>query len=320
MNPIGVLIAVVVGLAIMAVFMGIRALLPQDSLSDRMYDFVQSGVADKGGSRTDTSILTRSALLQLDRQVVARGLGKGISANLLQADLKLTVTEYVLVILGVTTVGAMLGYAISRHPVSALVAGLICFFIPSIYVSTRKRKRRRMFADQLPEALSQLAGSLRAGYSLTQSLDVVRKQMPWPTKSEFLRIVREVQLGQPLNVALTNLSERIVSEDLVMVITSINIHQQVGGNLAEILDIVAETIRERVRIKREIQVLTAQQRISGYVLVALPFALAGVLLIINPTYEMRLFKPGPTLCIPIGAVISIIVGYYVMQRIVDIDI
>ena len=93
-----------------------------------------------------------------------------------------------------------------------------------------------------------------------------------------------------------------------------------GGNLAEILDTVAETIRERVRIKREIEVLTAQQRISGYVLVALPIALGAVLMIINPTYEMRLFTPGLTLCIPFGAGLSMIIGYVIMRRIIDINV
>jgi tight adherence protein B len=197
---------------------------------------------------------------------------------------------------------------------------VICFFIPPVYVSYQKSKRRRMFSEQLPEALSQLSGALRAGYSIPQSLDVVQQQMPWPIGDEFRRVVREIQLGQSLNAALVHLSERIVSDDLIMVISAINIHQQVGGNLASILDTVSETIRERVRIKREIQVLTAQQRISGYVLVALPIALAGILLILNPEYEMRLFTPGLTLCIPTGALISMALGYFIMQRIVDIEV
>jgi tight adherence protein B len=105
-----------------------------------------------------------------------------------------------------------------------------------------------------------------------------------------------------------------------MVAASININRQVGGNLADILDVAAETIRERVRIKREIDVLTAQQRSSGYVLVVLPIALGAILMIINPSYQMRLFTPGPTLCIPIGAGLGIVVGFLAMRRIVDIDV
>jgi tight adherence protein B len=141
-----------------------------------------------------------------------------------------------------------------------------------------------------------------------------------PAGDEFRRVVRELSLGLPLMAALMNMAERIKDDDLVMIITAININQQVGGNLAEILETVAETIRERVRIKRDIQVLTAQQTISGYILTFLPIALGALLLIINPTYEMRLFTPGPTLCIPIGALLGIVIGFFAMRRITDIDV
>jgi tight adherence protein B len=151
-------------------------------------------------------------------------------------------------------------------------------------------------------------------------MDTVASQTAPPAGDEFSRVVREMQLGQPLIVALMNLAERIKNDDLIMIITAININQQVGGNLAEILDTVAETIRDRVRIKREIQVLTAQQTISGYVLTFLPIALGALLLIINPTYEMRLFTPGPTLCIPFGAGFGILLGFIIMRRITEIDV
>ena len=321
MTLIGVLIASVVGVAIVALFFGLWNMLPHDNTADRMHDLIYSTASDTGGSHKPGSGLSaKGAIIKLDRELLARGLGKGITANLIQANLKITATEYVLVIVIVTVLGALLGYVISGHPISVLLCGVISFFLPPTFVTWQKKKRRRLFSQQLPEALTQLAGSLRAGYSLLQSLDVVTKQMPWPSSEEYVRVVREVQLGQSLNTALLHLSERITSDDLVMVISSINIHQQVGGNLAEVLDTVAETIRERVRIRREVDVLTAQQRISGYVLVALPIALGAVLLIINPEYEMRLFTPGPTLCIPIGAAAGIIVGYILMRRIVDIDV
>lgn len=321
MTPIGILVAIIIGLAVLVIFIGLRALFPEDELVDRMQDVIHSDLAiDTGGSRIDSAFSTKNAMKILDRKFLSRGIGKGIEDNLSQADLKITVTEYVLLILGLTALGAMLGYTISRHPISALVAGVLCFFIPPVFVTWQRTKRRRLFAEQLPEALTQLAGSLRAGYSVAQSLDVVTKQMPWPMGDEMLRVVREIQLGQSLNAALAHLAERIISDDLVMVTSSISIHQQVGGNLAEILDTVAETIRERVRIKREVQVLTAQQRISAYVLVALPIAVAAILIIINPDYEMRLFTPGITLCIPSGAGLSMIIGYILMRRIVDIDV
>ncbi len=320
MSTLGVLIAILIGLAIMAVFAGLLAIMARESVADRMYEIVHSEVKDQGGARIDFAASRKSALRLMDQRFLARGIGKGIAENLLQADIKLTVTEYVLIVVGVTVLGGLAGFAISRHPISAVVAGILAFFMPGIFVSWRRAKRRRDFGKQLADAVMQIAGSLRAGYSLVQSMDTVAKQLSPPAGDEFLRVVREVQLGQTLATALDHFMERIKSDDLAMIVSAINIHQQVGGNLAGILEVVGETIRERVRIKQEIGVLTAQQRISGYVLAALPIALAAILLIINPTYETRLFTPGPTLCIPTGSGLLMVIGFFIIRRIVDIDV
>jgi len=319
MNPIGILVAAMVGLAIMAIFAGLLSVLYRESIAERMDEIAHTDVVDLGGAKYN-SVSLRNPLKQIDRQLLSRGLMTGITENLVQADLKLTATEYLFILLGTTMLGGLIGFAVSRQPISAFVAGVLSFFVPGIFVSWRKSKRRRDFADQLADALAQIAGSLRAGHGLAQSLDTVSRQLPPPAGDEFLRVVRETQLGQPLTVALGHLIERIKNDDLVMVVASININRQIGGNLADILETAAETIRERVRIRREIQVLTAQQRISGYVLVVLPIALSAILMIINPTYQMRLFTPGPTLCIPIGAGLGIVVGFLIMQRIVDIEV
>jgi tight adherence protein B len=320
MSTLGVLIAILIGLAIMAVFAGLLAVMARESVADRMYEIVRSDVPDQGGARIDFTASRKIALKQMDQRFLARGIGKGIAENLLQADIKLTVTEYVLIVVGVTVLGGLTGFAISRHPISAVVAAIIAFFMPGIFVSWRRIKRRRDFGKQLADAVTQIAGSLRAGYSLVQSMDTVAKQLAPPAGDEFLRVVREVQLGQTLSVALAHLMERVKSDDLAMIVSAINIHQQVGGNLAGILEVVGETIRERVRIKQEISVLTAQQRISGYVLAGLPIALAAVLLIINPSYETRLFTPGPTLCIPTGSGILMVIGFFIIRNIVDIEV
>ncbi|MDX1521846.1 MAG: type II secretion system F family protein [Anaerolineae bacterium] len=321
MSLIGILIAGLVGLAILAIFGGLLTILSRDNISDRMQEVFSSNLAaDTGGSGADFSASSRLALKLLDKKLRSRGLGQTLTANLMQADLKLTATEYALLVLSITILGALLGFAISRQPISALVAGAISFFGPGLFVTWRKIKRNREFANQLVDVITQIVGSLRSGYSLVQSLDTVANQAPPPAGDEFLRVVREVQLGLPLPVALAHLAERIKNDDLVMVITAINVNQQVGGNLAQILETAAETIRERVRIKREIQVLTAQQTISGYVLVFLPIALGAILMIINPSYQMQLFTPGITLCIPIGAVLGIIIGFFAMRRIIDIEV
>lgn len=320
MSPIGILVASLVGLAILAVFAGLFAVLNRESVAERLYKIVQSDVVDMGGARFDVAVSRKSALQQLDRELLSRGLMRGINENLVQADLKLTATEYILIVLGVTVLGGLIGFAASRQLISAFIAGIISFFGPGVFVTWRRAKRRRAFSNQLVDALTQIVGSLRAGYSLLQSLDTVARQLPPPAGDEFSRVVREIQLGQSLASALAHLGERIKSEDIRMIIASIEINRQVGGNLAEILETAAETIRERIRIMREIDVLTAQQRISGHVLTVLPIALGAVLMIINPTYQMRLFMPGPTLCIPIGAGALMVLGFFIMRRIVDIDV
>ncbi len=319
MGMIGILVAALVGVGVMAVFVGLLALLYRESVAERMYDIISTDVVDTGGARYD-SVPTTNPLKRLDSQLIAKGLMTGITENLVQADLRITATEYIVIVMAVTILGGLLGFAISRQPVSGFVAGIISFFIPGVFVTWRRSKRRREFENQLVDALTSIAGSLRAGYSLMQSLDTVSKQLPSPAGDEFSRVVREIQLGQPVPVALAHLSERVKSEDVIMVIASININRQIGGNLAEIMETAGETIRERVRIKREINVLTAQQRISGYVLVVLPIALGAILTIINPSYQLRLFTPGPTLCIPVGAGLGMIVGFLIMRRIVDIEV
>lgn len=321
MSLMGFVVACLVGLAILAIFAGVLSIVSRDNISDRMQEVFSSDLAaDTAGSGTNFSATSKMSLKLLDKKLQSRGLGHTITANLMQADLKLTATEYGLLVLSITILGALLGYSISRQPISALVAGTISFFGPALFVSWRKVKRRREFAGQLVDVITQIVGSLRSGYSLVQSLDTVSKQAPPPAGEEFLRVVREVQLGLPLQVALAHLAERIENEDLIMVITAINVNQQIGGNLAEILDTAAETIRERVRIKREIQVLTAQQTISGYVLVFLPIVLGALLMIINPSYQMKLFTPGITLCIPTGAALGIVIGFFAMRRIIDIEV
>jgi tight adherence protein B len=322
MSFIGIFIAVLVGLAIMALFAGLLVIFSRQDPNERLQDFIQPEfVANtEGDQATNTGSASKAVFKKLDRQLQSRGIGGKINADLLQADLKLTVSEYILLVLGVTALGALIGFLISRQPISAFVAGAICFFGPGIIVKTRQIKRRRTFASQLVDVLTQIIGSLRSGYGLLQALDLAAAQVPPPAGEEFGRVVREVQLGQPLMVALRHLAERIDNDDLVIIIAAINTSQQVGGNLAEILDIVSETIRERVRIKQEIQVLTAQQTISGYVLVFLPIALGALLMIINPTYQMRLFTPGITLCIPGGAGLGIILGFILMRRIVNIEV
>jgi tight adherence protein B len=172
-----------------------------------------------------------------------------------------------------------------------------------------------------------LANGLRAGSSFLQAVELVTRETRPPVSTEFQRVIREVNLGLPLDDALANLARRVRSDDLDLMTTAIAIHHSVGGNLAEILDTIAFTIRERVRIKGEIKTLTAQQRLSGYVVGFLPVALVLIMSVVAPTFMAPMLqKPPELLGLPAGMFIlagggiMMLIGFILIRRIVDIEV
>ena len=179
------------------------------------------------------------------------------------------------------------------------------------------------FNDQLSDMLNLTVNGLRAGYSTMQAMEAISKEMPSPISDEFRRVVQEMQLGIAMERALDNLLRRIPSPDLDLVVTALNVQREVGGNLAEILDTISHTIRERVRIKGEIRVLTSQVMYSGRFLALMPVIIFAGLYLMNRTYFMMFFAPATRLIGIIAlsaAVILIIAGYFVMTRIASIEV
>lgn len=240
--------------------------------------------------------------------------------ELARADLKLRVSEWYMFQFGSVIVATIVGFIIFRNIFMAPLLGVLGFFIPRFFLGYRQGRRLAAFNKMLSDAIVMLSNSLRAGYSFLQSMEVLSQEMPDPIASEFNRVVREVGLGRSQQAALQNLHRRIPSEDLDMMITAVNVQQEVGGNLAEILDTLAHTIRERVRIQGEIRVLVAQQMMAGYVITFLPVALAGMLFILNKEYMSQLYA---TQCgwIMIGtAIIMVASGFFAIQKIVNIEV
>jgi tight adherence protein B len=310
---VGILISVAVALALYGLG---RVLEPVEQIDQRIEAWIGG---QKQGSASGRGGPSRF-MERVEREIERQSFAERIATDLARADLALTVTEYVIIRAGLVLAGLVVGYLLHRELVSTLLLGLICFFLPMVYIRARQARRLRAFDAQLPEVLDHLVGSLRAGYGLLQAVEWVGRQLAPPAGEEFLRVIREVQLGRSLPDSLDSMVRRIDSDDLALIVTAIKIHHEVGGSLADILSTVAETIRERVRIQREIMVLTAQQRYSGYVLMVLPIALAIFLYVLNPEYEGQLFTAGPTLCIPIGTILMMIIGFLVMRRIVDIEV
>jgi tight adherence protein B len=245
-----------------------------------------------------------------------------IAANLAQADIKLRPAEYlaarILTMFGVGAIGLILSGLIV-----AVVGGIVGFFIPPIYVNQAKKRRLKSFDNQLGDMLNLMVNGLRAGFSTLQAMEAISHEMPPPISDEFRRVVQEMQLGITMEEALDHLMRRINSDDLDLVVTAMNVQREVGGNLAEILDVISFTIRERVRIKGEIQSLTAQGRATAWVISALPIALIGLLFVVNRPYVMQFFNPETRACgIPmvILAGLMVISGFLITQKIVDIDI
>ena len=203
----------------------------------------------------------------------------------------------------------------------AIISGFVGFFVPRLYVARVTGSRLIRFENQLPDTLGLWVNALRSGYSVLQSMEAISRDAPEPTATEFRRVVQEVQLGIDMEDALEHLVSRLESEDLDLVITAVNIQREVGGNLAEILDVISHTIRERIKLKGEIRVLTAQGRATGYLISFLPIVLGLFLYAINPGYMGHLFENRMCGWPMLGIGLALIgIGFAVVQKIVDIDI
>ena len=269
---------------------------------------------------------------RLDKALSKRNLFEPIRERISRADAKLRVIEYVILVV-LSAIGmAVIGYFLPRDNSFAIaaIAGFVGLRIPRFYVRTMAKKRMESFDNQLSDTLNLWVNALRSGYSVLQSMEAIATELPAPVSVEFERVVQEVRLGLSVEQALANMYRRVPSEDLDLVITAVNIQREVGGNLAEVLDTISHTIRERVRIKGEIRTLTAQGRVSGWIISLLPVALGFFLYLINPEYVSQLWiKEEPWIwpqVIPCGwlvmlfSAIMVGIGAFAISKIVDIEV
>jgi len=260
----------------------------------------------------------------LNRRVERSDWGTNVSKELARADIKLKPGEYIgVMVIVAVLLGAVSWYIGGKFIIIGVLGAVIGLFIPRIYVRREQKRRLIRFNEQLGDMLNLMVNGLRAGYSTMQAMEAVSKELPSPISDEFRRVVQEIALGLPMEKALDNLLRRIPSEDLDLIITAINVQREVGGNLAEILETISFTIRERVRIKGEIRVLTAQVMISGKILSFMPVAVILIIWVLNRDYMMEFFKPDAGICgylaLGVGATMTMI-GYFAMNKIADIEV
>jgi tight adherence protein B len=272
------------------------------------------------------------------KQATRYNWGQSLNRSLARADIKMKTGEFILLVVVLTVVGGLFGWMLGgggnldtedatlrtlANIPGLLIGAAVGFLAPVIYLRRQQSRRLIKFDNQLADMLSLMVNGLRAGYSIMQALEAVSREMPTPISDEFRRVVQEMQLGIPMDIALDNLTRRIPSKDLDLLVTAMNVQREVGGNLAEILDTISHTIRERVRIKGEIRILTSQVMTSGRFLAIMPVGVIIIMYFINRGYMMRFFNPATRMfgipALIIGAAM-IMIGYYLMQKIASIEV
>jgi tight adherence protein B len=250
----------------------------------------------------------------------AGGFSSGLDLKLEQAGLPMKAGEFVALTAVCAVAGGVLGAFLLANIVVVLLVAAVGSLIPYVWLLRARSQRQKKMAEQLADVLSILASSLRAGHSFLQALDQVANEIKDPSAAEFHRVVSEIRLGRSVDDAMVEMADRIGSEDMRWAVMAVNIQRQVGGNLAEVLDIVANTVRERAYVHRQVRVLSAEGRISIGILSALPFGIFFYLMLVNPDYIGVLFTH------PIGRILLIAgaalmgAGIFVMTRIVRVDV
>jgi tight adherence protein B len=280
--------------------------------------------AQKKNKRGRAEILNDSPLLQRAIAVTAgladrRGILGKIERKMRSGDLPVRPAEAIFFYVAAVVIGApivLLAFGLSKI---GLVLLLLVLFGPILFLNLYVKRRLKKFSDQLPDMLIGLASSLRAGRSVGQAMELLSREVPDPMGRELRKIVAETKLGWPLVSTLTDAAERIGSNEFAWAVMAMKIQAEVGGNLAELLDQVADTMRERSRFKGEVKALTAEGRASALLLVFMPPALVLVMRVMNPDYIAVLFNSGTGKFILGLSVAMIVVGYFVMMKVITIE-
>jgi tight adherence protein B len=333
MDPLVILIAAGAAVGVLLIFVSLAGGSDVNARLERYAAGDTERATPEGKRDLGERIAASAALTNFNRLVERRDWGSNLARELARADLALKPTEFLVIraaaLLGLPLLFIGLSPLISlfASPIAWIGGLLLGYWLPKFWLGRRKSKRLKAFNTNLADTIMLLANSLRAGSSFLQAVEMIVRETQPPISTEFARVIREVNLGLPLDEALANLQRRVRSDDLDLMTTAIAIHHTVGGNLAEILDTIAFTIRERVRIKGEIRTLTAQQRMSGYVVGFLPIALVLLLSVIAPTFMAPMLQKPPELMglpagmfILAGGGIMMLIGFILIRRIVDIEV
>ena len=276
-----------------------------------------TGKEGPGGDALTTSVVRAG---EADSVLTSLPQVRDLKILLEQADLNWTPGTFISISFGLAAALSASAFILSQAPMPAAFAAMAGLWFPLMYVKRLKKRRIRRFEEQFPEAIDLLGRSIRAGHAFPTGLKVVGEESPDPMATEFRQIFDEQKFGLPLEDSLLGLADRIDMVDVRIFVTAILIQREVGGNLAEILDKISYTIRERFSLQRQIRVYTAQGRLTGYILAALPILLGLAIAALNPEYMAILFEdPMGKVLIAAAAVLQLL-GFLLIRRIIDIEI
>jgi len=320
MDPI--VIAIVAFLAVTGL-VAAAAVLLRGSDQGRAAERLDALVGKGGRRESSADMLLKQAMQEVDKKTILDALTPNflsLDRMIEQADANIRPSALFAISIGLTMVGGLLSALIARTMYVAPVGAAIFFGIPWLWLWNKRRSRLKKFASQLPDALELVARALRAGHSLAAGMHVVAEEMPPPVAKEFGRVYEEQNLGISLDEALRGITERVPNLDLRFFVTSVAIQRQTGGDLAEILDKIGHVIRERYRILGQVKALTAEGRLSGLVLIALPIGLFLMMLHMKPDYIQLLWTDPLGVKMSIFALVLQVLGAYAIKKIVDIKV
>jgi tight adherence protein B len=299
------------------------AMSSRQAVRERINRYVEvpADAAEEAAEALGTTLTGwRAFVRSMSRHFEWSGRSKTLEHKLVQAGLPLKGAEFAVICVGTMAAGAAAMFLASGGNAIMMLAGVaVGYLLPMLVLRVKAARRVRLFNNQLGDTLIMVANSLRTGYSFLQAIEMVSREMAPPISVEFARLLKEMSLGVTTEEALANMGERVVSDDLDLVITAVLIQRQLGGNLAEVLDNIAGTIRARIKLKGEIRTLTAQGRISGLIIGVLPFALAVFIYLVNPGYMGTLFTDPIGRIMLAAALASQVIGLLLVRKIVNIE-
>ena len=315
------IISALVFLSIVTAILGINrwSIEKKDRISQRLGSLVKSFDNNSGGAKKKRDLDINRIFGAVGKRFSGFSFADKIETNLDKADILLKGEEFIGLNILVALGGGLFGLALSGRTMIIVLCGVLATIIPGLFVYWQKQKRAALLSEEIGETLTGMSNSLRAGYSFQQAMDLVSKETQGPLGKEYRRTLREINLGVTTEQALQNLINRAQNEDLELMVSSVLIQRSIGGNLAEVFDKIADTIRQRIRMKGEVKVLTAQGRASAWIIGLMPVALIVAITLINPDYLSMFFETTLGWMLLGGAAVSELVGFLFINRIINIE-